>query len=93
MLKHKIISIITGTLVLSGIMIGTSSINNIKVTNNDTKLINKVLLSAPTSTNERAVVVNTDNSPLVLYSKASGNSNITSYISVGEMLTIQSSCN
>ncbi|WP_066869720.1 SH3 domain-containing protein [Clostridium mediterraneense] len=85
MLKHKIISIIMGTLVLSGIMIGASSINN-------TKVVNKVLLASPSSlVGERAVVVNTDNSPLVLYSNASGNSNITSYISVGEMLTIQSS--
>ena len=93
MLKHKIISIIMGTLMLSGVMIGANSINNAKTINDNTKVVNKVLLSAPTSTNERAVVVNTDNSPLVLYSSASASSNITSYISVGEMLTIQASGN
>ena len=93
MLKHKITSIIMGTLMLSGIMIGTSSINNKSVTINNTKVVNKVLLSAPSSASERAVVVNTDNSPLVLYSSADSNSNITSYISVGEMLTILSSGN
>ena len=95
MLKHKITSIIMGTLMLSGVMIGASSINNIKITNDNTKVVNKVLLSAPSSANERAVVVNTDNSPLVFYSSAdsNSNSNITSYISVGEMLTILSSGN
>ncbi len=91
MLKHKIIDIIMGTLMISGVLIGASSINNTKITNDNTKVINKVLLSAPSSVSERAVVINTDNSPLVLYSKASSNSTITSYISVGEMLTILSS--
>ncbi len=91
MLKHKITSIIMGTLMLSGIMIGANTINNTKTINDNTKVVNKVLLSAPTSTNGRAVVVNTDNSPIVLYSSASTSSSITSYISVGEMLTIESS--
>ena len=92
MLKHKITGVIMGTLMLSGVVIGASSINNTKITNDNTKVVNKVLLSAPSSlVGERAVVVNTDNSPLVLYSNASGSSNITSYISVGEMLTIESS--
>ena len=91
MLKHKITSIIIGSLMLSGVVIGVNTINNTKIINDNTKVVNKVLLSAPTSTNERAVVVNTDNSPLVLYSSASASSNITSYISVGEMLTIQAS--
>ncbi|WP_066869717.1 SH3 domain-containing protein [Clostridium mediterraneense] len=92
MLKQKITGIIMGTLMISGVVIGTSSINNTKITNDNTKVVNKVLLASPSSlVGERAVVVNTDNSPLVLYSSASGNSNITSYISVGEMLTIQSS--
>ncbi|WP_066869714.1 SH3 domain-containing protein [Clostridium mediterraneense] len=93
MLKHKIIGIIMGTLMISGVMIGTSSISNTKITNDNTKVVNKVLLSAPSSANERAVVVNTDNSPLVLYSSADSNSSITSYISVGEMLTILNSGN
>ncbi len=91
MLNHKITSIIMGTLMLSGIMIGANTINNTKTINDNTKVVNKVLLSAPTSTNGRAVVVNTDNSPIVLYSSASTSSSITSYISVGEMLTIESS--
>ena len=92
MLKQKITGIIMGTLMISGVVIGTSSINNTKITNDNTKVVNKVLLASPSSlVGERAVVVNTDNSPLVLYSSASGNSNITSYISGGEMLTIQSS--
>ncbi len=91
MLKQKITSIIIGTLMISGVMIGVNTLNNTKITNDNTKVVNKVLLSAPSSASERAVVVNTDNSPLVLYSKANGNSNITSYISVGEMLTIESS--
>ena len=92
MLKHKIISIIMGSLMLSGALIGVNDINNINRVNDNTKIVNKVLLAAPSSTvGKRAVVVNTDNSPLVLYSKASGSSNITSYISVGEMLTIESS--
>ena len=94
MLKHKITSIIMGTLMLSGVVLGGSAIHNVKTTNDNTKAVNKVLLAAPSSTvGERAVVVNTDNSPLVLYSNASADSNITSYISVGEMLTIQSSGN
>ncbi len=91
MLKQKITSIIIGTLMISGVMIGVNTINNTKITNDNTKVVNKVLLSAPSSSSERAVVVNTDNSPLVLYSNASSNSSITSYISVGEMLTIESS--
>ena len=94
MLKHKITSIIMGSLMLSGVMIGANAINNAKTINDNTKVVNKVLLSAPTSIiGERAVVVNRDNSPIVLYSSASASSNITSYISVGEMLTIQSSGN
>ncbi len=94
MLKHKITSIIMGALMLSGVVLGGSIVHNVKTTNDNTKVVNKVLLAAPSSTvGERAVVVNTDNSPLVLYSNASANSNITSYISVGEMLTIQSSGN
>ena len=94
MLKHKITGIIMGALMLSGIVLGGSAIHNVKTTNDNTKVVNKVLLAAPSSTvGERAVVVNTDNSPLVLYSNASANSTITSYISVGEMLTIQSAGN
>ena len=92
MLKHKITGIIMGTLVLSGALAGVNTINNVNRVNENTKIVNKVLLADPSSiVGERAVVVNTDNSPLVLYSKASGSSNITSYISVGEMLTIESS--
>ena len=94
MLKHKITSIIIGTLMLSGVVLCGSAMHNAKITNDNTKVVNKVLLAAPSSTvGERAVVVNTDNNPLVLYSSANANSNITSYISVGEMLTIQSSGN
>ncbi|WP_066869729.1 SH3 domain-containing protein [Clostridium mediterraneense] len=92
MLKHKITSIIMGALMLSGIVLGGAAIHNTKITNDNTKVVNKVLLAAPSSlVGERAVVVNTDNSSLVLYSKASESSNITSYISVGEMLTIEDS--
>ncbi|WP_066869731.1 SH3 domain-containing protein [Clostridium mediterraneense] len=94
MLKHKITSIIMGALMLSGVVLAGAAINNTKITNDNTKVVNKVLLAAPSSLiGERAVVVNTDNSPLVLYSNASANSTITSYISVGEMLTIQSAGN
>ncbi len=91
MLKHKITSIIMGALMLSGIVLSGSTIHNVKITNDNTKVVNKVLLSAPSSVSERAVVINTDNSPLVLYSNVNSNSTITSYISVGEMLTILSS--
>ncbi|WP_066869723.1 SH3 domain-containing protein [Clostridium mediterraneense] len=91
MLKHKITSIIMGALMLSGVVLSGVAIYNVKITNDNTKVINKVLLAASSSlVGERAVVVNTDNSPLVLYSNASSSSNITSYISVGEMLTIES---
>ncbi|WP_066869738.1 SH3 domain-containing protein [Clostridium mediterraneense] len=94
MQKHKITGIIMGALMLSGVVLGGSAIHNVKITNDNTKVVNKVLLAAPSSTvGERAVVVNTDNSPLVLYSNASANSTITSYISVGEMLTIQNAGN
>ena len=94
MQKHKITGIIMGALMLSGVVLGGTAIHNAKTTNDNTKVVNKVLLAAPSSTvGERAVVVNTDNSPLVLYSNASANSTITSYISVGEMLTIQSAGN
>ncbi len=92
MLKHKITGIIMGTLVLSGALVGVNTINNVNRVNENTKVVNKVLLANPSSTEgERAVVVNTDNSPLVLYSSANSNSTITSYISVGEMLTILNS--
>ena len=83
MLKYKITSIIMGALMLSGVVLGGSIVHNMKITNDNTKVVNKVLLAAPSSTvGERAVVVNTNNSPLVLYSNASANSTITSYISV-----------
>ena len=91
MLKHKITSIIMGSLMLSGVVLSGSAIHNVKITNDNSKVVNKVLLAAPSSSNERAVVINTDNSPLVLYLSANSNSSITSYISVGEMLTILSS--
>ncbi len=91
MLKHKIAGIVMGSLILSGVILGETTIHNINRVNN-TKVINKVLLAAPVNTvGERAVVINKDNSPLVLYSKAGASSGITSYISVGEMLTILSS--
>ena len=91
MLKHKIAGIVMGSLILSGVILGGTSIHNINRVNN-TRVINKVLLAAPVNTvGERAVVINKDNSPLVLYSKAGASSGITSYISVGEMLTILSS--
>ncbi|WP_066875271.1 alginate lyase family protein [Clostridium mediterraneense] len=75
--------------------IGLGSITLAKSKNINTKhTINEILLSnVIQNPGNQAIVVNTNNAPLVLYSNASTSSNISSYISVGEMLTIQSSTN
>ena len=85
--KTKLIAYITcGVLFASAI--GSTAIISNKTNNISTKIENHVLLSAPATMNQ-AVVINTKESPLVLYSEPNSNASISSYISIGEMLTYQ----
>lgn len=92
MSKNRLIAILTSTILIGG-MIGCTTFSNQKILNNNTtKIVNKVLLAAPSLKN-LAVVINTGKNPLVLYSSANSNSEISSYISVGEMLNYQKTDN
>lgn len=91
MSKNKLIAILTSVVLIGGMVECTTLIHTI-VNQNTTKIVNKVLLTAPSLKN-LAVVINTQKNPLVLYSNTSYNSNISSYISVGEMLNYQKTDN
>ena len=90
MSKFKLITLISGGILISSLAISishTKTINTINTNQNNT-----ILLSEHSSNiSNQAVVINNNESPLVLYSDASSASSISSYISVGEMLTINSS--
>lgn len=88
MSKYKLISLIVSTTLVTGVAIGASALNS---NHNNSNISNTILLSAPANNKNEAVVINTNKSPLVLYKNADSNSNIVSYISVGEMLNVQSS--
>lgn len=90
MIKNKIIALLTcGVLVTAGITSGVLILNkNI----NQKNVQNHVLLATP-NLNKLAVVINTNVSPLVLYKSPNFNSNIESYISVGEMLNYEATSN
>lgn len=90
MIKKKIIAFATfATLASACIGGGFLTLNrNIHAEN----IQNHILLSAP-DLNNLAVVINTNVSPLVLYNSPSFNSNVESYISVGEMLNYQRTSN
>lgn len=92
MSKHKLIVILSCGLLLTGAIAGNSIINNASSVNNHSIIQNHILLSAP-NLNNLAVVINTNQNPLVLYSENNYNSNISSYISVGEMLNYQATNN
>ncbi|MGL5067851.1 MAG: SH3 domain-containing protein [Sarcina sp.] len=87
MSKYKITSLITGALITASLVVGGSYITIKNIPKNNTIL----LTTASTSTKNNAVVINSSNTPLVLYSNANTTSSISSYISVGEMLTINAS--
>ncbi|MGL4762805.1 MAG: SH3 domain-containing protein [Sarcina sp.] len=98
MVKNKLVGIITSVALIAGVGAGAVGIsNNTKIINqepNTIKVQDKVLLAAPIeNNNNRAVVVNTNDSPLVLYKNANKENGISSYISVGEMLTVEGHSN
>ena len=86
MLKHKLIGVITGVILISGIAVGSGIVKT-----NKTEVTNNVLLSAVNNNTNKAVVINTNKSPLVLYKGTDSSSSVLSYISVGEMLNVESS--
>ena len=92
MSKYKLITILSCGLLITGAIAGKSLVTNIPKTSNNKVIESHILLSAPNLTN-LAVVINTNKNPLVLYSKENSNSNIESYISVGEMLNYTSTNN
>ena len=89
MLKHKLIGVIAGVILITGIIVGTGIVKT-----NKNQVTNNILLSAVNNNIDKAVVINTNKSPLVLYkdtdSSSSSSSSVLSYISVGEMLNVES---
>ena len=92
MSKYKLITILSCGLLITGAIAGKSLVTNIPKTSNHKVIESHILLSAPNLTN-LAVVINTNKNPLALYNSANSNSNIESYISVGEMLNYTSTSN
>ncbi|MGL5634717.1 MAG: SH3 domain-containing protein [Sarcina sp.] len=91
MSKNKLIAIITcGTLFIGSI--SASAIITDNTNTNIKEINNQILLSAPTSNNQ-GVVINTNQSPLVLYTQPNTNSSVADYLSIGEMLTYQTTSN
>lgn len=89
MSKYKLISLIAGVAMVSGMVMYTGAVSN-KTANMNNKISNTVLLAAPINNGNKGVVINTNKSPLVLYKNANSNGTIVSYISVGEMLNVES---
>ncbi|MGL4453231.1 MAG: SH3 domain-containing protein [Sarcina sp.] len=83
MSRNKIISIVASIAIASSLLIGAS----INATNTHTQNIT-LLSTTTTSSQTKAVVVNAPDSQLALYNSSNPNAKISSYISVGEMLTI-----
>lgn len=92
MTKNKLIGFITAAALISSFAVGCVNLNaHLGKTNNSE---NKILLAQMQSnTSNEGVVINTNKAPLVLYSNANANSNIESYVSVGEMLSVEGSSN
>ncbi|MGL4989898.1 MAG: SH3 domain-containing protein [Sarcina sp.] len=91
MSKNKLIAIIT----CGALFVGSISASAIITDNTNTnikEINNQILLSAPTSNNQ-GVVINTNQSPLVLYTQPNTNSSVADYLSIGEMLTYQTTSN
>ena len=89
MSKYKLISLITGAVIVTGVAMGAGTLSH-KTINNSSKISNTVLLTQASNNTNKAVVINTNKSPLVLYKGADSNASVLSYISVGEMLNVQS---
>ena len=85
MSKYKLITILSCGLLITGAISTKALATNISKVPSHHIIESHILLSAP-SLNNLAVVINTNQNSLVLYNSASTNSNIESYISVGEML-------
>ncbi|MGL4989550.1 MAG: polysaccharide deacetylase family protein [Sarcina sp.] len=94
MIKKKIIGYIATAAILT--MTASAGIS-VSATANKTTTPNSnnhILLAAPeVNTGNQAAVINGKSSPLVLYKEASSSSSVNSYLTVGEMLTINSSNN
>lgn len=91
MSKNRLIAIIAcGALLVGGV--STSALTSFNTNNHTNQINSKILLSAPANNNQ-AVVINTNKNPLVLYTAANSNSSIASYLTVGEMLTYQTTSN
>ena len=92
MIRKTLLKLIACGAIISAVL-GSTTLA--KAENINTKhAVNKILLSNVVQNDgNQAVVVNTTGAPLVLYSNDNTSSKISSYISVGEMLTIQSSTN
>ena len=89
MSKYKLISLITGAVIVTGVAMGAGTLSH-KIINNSSKMSNTILLAQVSNNTDKAVVINTNKSPLVLYKGADSNASVLSYISVGEMLNVQS---
>ena len=89
--KNKLIALVTSAVLIAG-GVGVTALASNKTNNVTTKVENHVLLSAPATSNQ-AVVINTNKSPLVLYSAPNASSSVASYLSIGEMLTYQTTNN
>lgn len=92
MIRKTLLKLIACGAIISAVL-GSTTLA--KAENINTKhAVNKILLSNIVQNDgNQAVVVNTTGAPLVLYSNDNTSSKISSYISVGEMLTIQNSTN
>ena len=92
MIRKTLLKLIACGAIISAVL-GSTTLA--KAENINTKhAVNKILLSNVVQNDgNQAVVVNTTGAPLVLYSNDNTSSKISSYISVGEMLTIQNSTN
>ena len=91
MVKNKLIALVTSAVLFAG-GVGVTALASNKTNHVTTKVENHVLLSAPATSNQ-AVVINTNKSPLVLYSAPNSSSSVASYLSIGEMLTYQTTNN
>ncbi|MGL4740226.1 MAG: polysaccharide deacetylase family protein [Sarcina sp.] len=94
MIRKKIIGYIAAATILTMGLGAGASASVLTPNNSNTTTNNHILLSQQqANSGNQAAVINGKSSPLVLYSSASTNSSTKSYLSVGEMLTINSSSN
>ncbi|MGL5068297.1 MAG: polysaccharide deacetylase family protein [Sarcina sp.] len=90
MIKKKIIGYLAIAAILTG---GVGASSALAKTNNTNSNNNHILLAQHTANSGNQAVVINGSSKLVLYSTTSKNSSIKSYLSVGQMLTINSNDN